>query len=568
MRSFLLITGAILVGFGCVQVQDLGGGALSDSGGPCHANGDVCAAFTECCSQNCVKGFCGADGTNGEGGVGGAAISSSSSAAISSSSSAAPTCQDGLNNGTETDLDCGGRGCPPCGDGKQCLVHEDCTSSVCESDVCQPEACDDGVQNGAETDLDCGGSGCAACLETGRCALPSDCQSGVCLTGVCRAATCVDGLKNGTESDKDCGGTCPGCALGQACVSNTDCLSAACTGSVCVIHSAVAGAWEPTPDSLTSHLSSIALGYSIGAGGINGNWSGFALAGFDNGELYRTSLGHDAVPAWVRRIDKWNDASGGTHQLPAKLITSIAVNPCNFRDVWVGYAGGKQSIGLTHSANGFTWVDATSFPFFEVWGISISPMNACGRIYVTGPGGVAQSVDGGVTWTTSTPAAGDPLAVPLDSEEQVSAVAIVGHNPDHLLVGTLHGKLYESSNASADPASWKTIGPFAMPARTVTHITVDPSLGKETIVYVAYGGGNNDSLWRLWRRENGSETWINIHNDPLMTTSIPVLGVYAFTGVSVNPADPSALYLPSVGSYGTAWGHSAVDTVLWSLFHN
>jgi hypothetical protein len=38
----------------------------------------------------------------------------------------------------------------------------DCLSGVCSGAVCQPASCTDGVQNGNETGVDCGGS-CKAC---------------------------------------------------------------------------------------------------------------------------------------------------------------------------------------------------------------------------------------------------------------------------------------------------------------------------------------------------------------------------------------------------------------------
>ncbi|APY08805.1 hypothetical protein BWZ20_11070 [Winogradskyella sp. J14-2] len=52
----------------------------------------------------------------------------------------APTCTDGVQNGQETGVDCGGPDCPAC-----------------------PPSCTDGIQNGMETGVDCGGPDCPAC---------------------------------------------------------------------------------------------------------------------------------------------------------------------------------------------------------------------------------------------------------------------------------------------------------------------------------------------------------------------------------------------------------------------
>jgi hypothetical protein len=77
-----------------------------------------------------------------------------------------PTCSDGIQNGQETGIDCGGPECPAC------------------------PTCSDGIQNGQETGIDCGGPECAACL------------------------TCSDGIQNGQETGIDCGGPdCDPCVI-------------------------------------------------------------------------------------------------------------------------------------------------------------------------------------------------------------------------------------------------------------------------------------------------------------------------------------------------------------------
>ncbi len=84
-----------------------------------------------------------------------------------------PSCSDGIQNGAETDVDCGGS-CPEC------------------------PSCTDGIQNGTETGIDCGGS-CPEC--------PS----------------CTDGIQNGTETGVDCGGSCPECfTCGTSTISDID----------------------------------------------------------------------------------------------------------------------------------------------------------------------------------------------------------------------------------------------------------------------------------------------------------------------------------------------------------
>ncbi len=162
----------------------------------------------------------------------------------------APTCMDGVHNGGETDVDCGGGNCPGCATGAGCFLSTDCTVGGCSGGICQPPCddgsecpsgvctggfcrvpnCADGVHNGSETDTDCGGSSpyCVRCAPGSDCASHADCDSGVCSGGVCQTPSCSDGLRNGSETDVDCGGGCPGCALGQQCSVAMDCASNVC----------------------------------------------------------------------------------------------------------------------------------------------------------------------------------------------------------------------------------------------------------------------------------------------------------------------------------------------------
>ena len=101
-----------------------------------------------------------------------------------------PTCTDGIQNGTETGVDCGGS-CQPCGTAPTCsdgIMNGNETGIDCGGPDCPAcVTCTDGIQNGNETGIDCGGSDCPAC------------------------PTCSDGIQNGNETGVDCGGSCPPC---------------------------------------------------------------------------------------------------------------------------------------------------------------------------------------------------------------------------------------------------------------------------------------------------------------------------------------------------------------------
>jgi len=146
----------------------------------------------------------------------------------------AATCDDGLQNGAETDVDCGGGTCPGCAAGSPCLLGYDCASLVCANRVCQAQACNDGKKNDSESDIDCGGA-CAPCAVGRACLTGSDCASGVCTDSLCQLPACTDQVRNGNETGIDCGGDCTPCAAGAACFVPADCQSAVCTNQLCQV---------------------------------------------------------------------------------------------------------------------------------------------------------------------------------------------------------------------------------------------------------------------------------------------------------------------------------------------
>lgn len=143
-----------------------------------------------------------------------------------------PSCQDGVRNGIETDVDCGGACSTRCADGQACQRSTDCTSLVCGDGTCAPPSCSDAVQNGSETDVDCGGE-CGPCSQGQGCLDADDCDAGICQDNQCAPAGCADLVQNGGESDVDCGGECAPCIDGASCGEASDCSSLVCTDGTC-----------------------------------------------------------------------------------------------------------------------------------------------------------------------------------------------------------------------------------------------------------------------------------------------------------------------------------------------
>lgn len=140
-------------------------------------------------------------------------------------------CANGVKDGDEGGIDCGGS-CPNlCPNDSPCNVNEDCVNGFCNAGKCDDAACDDKVKNGAEGDVDCGATCPTQCANGQTCNVNADCVEKGCVMGVCVTPTCSDGAADGDESDVDCGGICPDCADGKKCVMGSDCASATCLPS-------------------------------------------------------------------------------------------------------------------------------------------------------------------------------------------------------------------------------------------------------------------------------------------------------------------------------------------------
>ena len=123
-----------------------------------------------------------------------------------------PSCWDKIQNQNESDIDCGGP-CEACGGNRSCLKNKDCKSLRCEYLVCTFATCNDTIKNQGEGGIDCGGpcpKFCGNCTD----GLMNQNEGGVDCGGFCKPCpSCDDGMKNQNEWLVDCGGKCKGCTF-------------------------------------------------------------------------------------------------------------------------------------------------------------------------------------------------------------------------------------------------------------------------------------------------------------------------------------------------------------------
>lgn len=142
------------------------------------------------------------------------------------------SCEDGVQSGEQTDVDCGGPNCEPCELGQMCEVNEDCNSNACAQGICVEPACNDGAQTGDQTDVDCGGEHCPGCPTGANCGVDGDCASNQCDDGICVITACEDlDCPEGTSCYR---GQCyDECATSAHCGDDSRCIDGRCAPLSC-----------------------------------------------------------------------------------------------------------------------------------------------------------------------------------------------------------------------------------------------------------------------------------------------------------------------------------------------
>ena len=215
-------TASCALAWGCTSTASWGGGGVYVMEQQCDlcADAAACNVAADCLSNQCTSSVC-------------------------------TSCFNSARDGGETDVDCGGSICEKrCIVGEECAADGDCGTGKCDLTLATPvcrtltahDTCTNGGQDGTETDVDCGGEWCREddylCALTKICADDLDCRSGQCRATAPSAdllcTSCTDTVKNGVETDVDCGGAdCKGCGQGAACTGPSDCASLQCESNVC-----------------------------------------------------------------------------------------------------------------------------------------------------------------------------------------------------------------------------------------------------------------------------------------------------------------------------------------------
>lgn len=124
----------------------------------------------------------------------------------------------------------GGQLCDGAGGCVNCLTDNDCGNGQCVNNSCVMPSCNDGLKNGNESDVDCGGS-CGVCAQKDTCNSSTDCSTGLCLQGQCR--TCSEDNDCATDTFCTFGHCVADRVQGDTCTADSQCASGSCADGTC-----------------------------------------------------------------------------------------------------------------------------------------------------------------------------------------------------------------------------------------------------------------------------------------------------------------------------------------------
>ncbi len=203
----------------------------------------------------------------------------------------------------------GGTVCDGAGLCVECVTSATCSSGACVNNVCQ--TCTDGVKNGAETGIDCGGGACPSCAVGQPCLVATDCASGVCTANACLPASVVstspaDGATAALESSP-LAITFTGAMSPSSLTAQT--TSGPCTGSI-----------QASTDDFASCLAFATAAPAMSLGNTVATL--VAAPGFSYGSTFKVRVTTAAADAAMSPLGTpYTSMTGFTTRLPASACT-------------------------------------------------------------------------------------------------------------------------------------------------------------------------------------------------------------------------------------------------------
>jgi hypothetical protein len=255
----------------------------------------------------------------------------------------------------------------------ECTLGSDCPELVCVSNACAAGTCNDGVENQDETDVDCGGGTCEPCAPSKKCEQDTDCETGVCESNVCQFTQVVSTTPADGAADVSVHSTI---AVEFSAAMNPSTLTAQTSGGVC------SGSVQVSSDDFASCIPFAGAPTMSGAGTVA---TFVPLAALSHGQTYKIRVTTAALDVTGNSLAGTFTLANGFQTGQVATVTDCSGEAVVISQVYGG--GGNSGAQYTHDFielhnRGAVAVDLStwSVQYASATGTSWSRINLAGSI--------------------------------------------------------------------------------------------------------------------------------------------------------------------------------------------
>ncbi len=267
--------------------------------------------------------------------------------------------------------------------------------------------------------------------------------------------------------------------------------------------------------------------------------------GAADGGVWKTT---DAGATWAALSDN----------LPTLSIGSIALNPKNPAELWVGTGEGNFAIDnypggyLYHTTDGGANWTVVTHPMGDLRGLAVKP-DTPSTLFAAGTKGIFRSSDSGSTWTAvSGIPAGVGTEILVDPSTPATVYAAQGN-----IRGSSNNGLYKSTDGGNTFAKLS-----GFPSANLGRISVALAPSQTSTLYAAIQNSSNFLLLGVFKSTDGGTTWSQLNGSPDFCTQ----QCWYDIEVAVDPANPDKVYLGGIDNYRSADGGKSWQQIsIWYL---
>jgi hypothetical protein len=211
-----------------------------------------------------------------------------------------------------------------------------------------------------------------------------------------------------------------------------------------------------------------------------------------------------------------------------------------------GNSAGLDGVGVFKSTDGgynFELLESTEFLYPRIWRVNAS-LKDTQTMFIAHVDGLSMSVNGGETV----------------EDVLFSEITDIELRKDGSIFAAMHGEgvFYSPDGTSG---SWTELGVSELPQSDIGRIEMTVSPSNPDIIYVAYERDEDNTLYGVYKSENGGNSWEEMQNPQFLGVTFNY--TWYCLALQVHPADPDIVF---IGSVGAAYSKDGCNT--WKEISN